>query len=182
MYFRAVAFSSIVAALTLGLLPAGALAQAPAPVQAHQSMGLQASLVNILMTTDEVTAQIVVKNNTQSRIYVKDVVNNDDLGAYLGSGAHLQVKTVENMPACYNAMANCMNSYETDLSRLTYIEPGDDTGVSIKYGLPQGSPARDTVTFSLGLMARFAKDNSPPDDVGPAKAIIFHFNYVPIGQ
>jgi hypothetical protein len=123
------------------------------------SNGLSASLLDLIVTNSEITPEILVKNDTRTRVYLTDPVYDKGQLGFLGSGQQTSVPIVSGIPSCLGDFETCAVTYPNnmELSKLSYIEPGDTLAISLKYSNLKPFNSSDTFSFSLTLIARFAK-------------------------
>jgi hypothetical protein len=184
--FRNVATSTIVAVLVCGLLPNGTSAQsAPSALMSASSSGLTASVVSVAYDNGQVSAQIIIKNTSNFRIYIDDARFDDSQSGFLGSGENLGPPIVDGIPHCNDSYANCSrSSVLTTINDFSYIDPGKILGVDMQYSASQKPSNPDTISFSLTMMARFAKSNgdNSSDDVGPVREVTLAFPFLSFSQ
>ena len=178
-YRKSVFLALMAALLSLAMFPGGSAQAQNTGLKVSQSSGLSASLIDIIATPHEITAQFMITNDTKARIYIIDARADESQRAFLGSGPHLDFPNLAGLPYCNNSASNCINNRDDmALDRFSYIEPGGQIGTAIKYNANAPFPDKETISFSLALVAKFAKPDADPSEVGPAKAIRFSFPFV----
>jgi hypothetical protein len=189
MKFRDVAASIVMVALGCAILSIRASAQnSPPSLMSASSSGLTADVVGVAYNAsqNQLSAQIIIKNTNNVRVYVEDTTVDSTQTAFLGSGQSAGQPTVNGLPSCDNTYAMCSNSNSsnTAIDNFSYIDPGNVLAVALQYNISQPPSNPDTISFSLTMMARFAKsdvDNSP-DDVGPVREITLAFPFLSFSQ
>jgi hypothetical protein len=145
-----------------------------------QSDGLVANLVDIAASETEITPTIILENGTTTRVYVTDARTDAGQIGSLKSGQHTQSPFPSGIPYCNEDVAWCTaNQYEMTLAKFSYIEPGDTLSISLKYSGLQPFPTQDDFSFSLALIARFAKPGEQSDAAAPTQ-VRFSFPSVPV--
>ena len=151
--------------------------------QAASSGGLAASLVDVVVRREQITAQVVLVNNTAGRIYLLDARVDDGQRAFLGSGANVADPFPAGIPFCNGSFGDCIsNPNNMVLEKFTYIEPGDSLGAALKYNVLQPFDHADTISFGLVLIARYSRPNADPTEVGPPRQLRFNFPFVQLTQ
>lgn len=174
-------FSVTLAALGCSLVPLAASAQGAPPLMTASSSGLTANVVGVAYAQGQVSVQVILKNTSNERIYITDARTDGSQNAFLGSGGILNSPFPNGIPFCNGDYAGCAgNENETNIAKFSYVDPGSIVGVSMQYAAQQKPSNPDTISFSITLIARFAKsDTDPsPDDVGPPREITLPFPYV----
>lgn len=163
-------------------IPAGAFAQA---LGTASSSGLTANVVGIAYAQGEVSVEVVIKNTSNTRIYIQDARTDGSQEAFLGSGVRLNGPMPNGMPFCNESYAQCVTgNTNTAISLFSYIDPGSSLGVSMRYNASQPPSNPDTISFSITMMARFAKseDDNSPGDAGPVQEITLPFAFLSFSQ
>jgi hypothetical protein len=174
--------SAVVAILVCCVTPAGASAQSSSgPLASASSSGLTAEVVGVAYNDYHLSVQIVIKNTSNVRIYLEDTTEDDSQRGFLGSGENLLAPMINGLPSCGNNYSECSSDTEaTEIDKFSYVDPGSTLGVAMIYTDLQAPPSPDTISFSLTMMARFAKsdDDSSPDDAGPVQEITLAFPFL----
>ena len=170
--------------IVVGGLVALWLSQAYAdPIQSHQSSGLTAGVEALTSRGRFVTAQITLKNDTATRLYLTDARYDSGQKAFLGSGDQLGAPNVAGIAACNANGSDCMRDRDNNTTeKMAYVEPGDTLTFSLSYVARTPPSASETMSFSLALVTRAAKTVSAPGSVGPTKQIRFSFSALPITE
>jgi len=177
--FLAFLFILVPASIPLYVQPAQAQVSSGISSGPARSDGLSASLVKVIVGRDSVTAQIEVTNNTQARVYLTDARVDGAQKAFLGSGEHLLDPFPAGMPFCNGDYSGCVkNPYDMDLTKFSYLEPGDTLGLSMRYGALLPVRSDDSITFALVLIARKAAVGRSPSDAGPPEQVRFNFRFI----
>jgi hypothetical protein len=168
--FKFFSTSVILATLMCAITPCTAAAQiGPPSLQTIASSGITAEAVGVAYnaTQSQVSVQILLKNTSNVRIYLQDAQTDSTQNAILGSGQGLISPNVDGLPSCNNNYSECSGSENsTAIANFSYIDPGSVLAVALRYNASQPPSNPDTVSFSLTMLARFAKsdvDNSPDD-------------------
>jgi hypothetical protein len=180
--------SVVLATLTCSLIPVRTHAQSePTSLQTVASSGITAEVVGVAYnaTQEQVSVQILLKNTSNVRIYLQDAQTDSTQNAILGSGQGLTSPYVDGLPFCNNNYFQCSgNENSTEIGNFSYIDPGSVLAVALRYNASQPPSNPDTVSFSLTMLARFAKsdaDNSP-DDAGEVREITLPFADISFAQ
>jgi hypothetical protein len=151
-----------------------------AGLRSVHSNGLTASLINFVVGSDELTPEIVLTNDTKTRVYLLDVFNVAERG-FLGSGQQTDFPRVVGLPTCGYDYTGCDHMW-TDLGVFATLEPGNSLAVSLKYGGLKPFHSVDTFSFSLVVLARFASSPEDPSDIGSSTKAVFNFPFVPLNR
>ncbi len=186
MKSRGAAVLMVMGIFIVWLVPDGVPAQTSSPASnSAASSGLTANVVGIAYNKDYLSAQIIIKNTNNLRVYIQDAQNDSSQYGFLGSGAVLGEPLVDGLPSCNATYAECVaQPINTDINRFSYIDPGNTLGVALHYrpGQPPSNP--DTLSFSLTMIARLAKSDADnaPGDAGPAREITLAFPFLSFSQ
>jgi hypothetical protein len=176
----------------VGLVVAAALMSFLAPVRATaqngssdlgsaSSSGLIAKVMAVAYTQDRVSIEIVIKNTNTMRVYLEDAQDDNSQKAFLGSGENLNPPMPEGISFCDDDYATCIlkPSY-IDIQKFSYIEPNGVLGLMMQYQANQKPSNPDTISFSVVLMARFARSDADdsPDDAGSIREVTFSFPFL----
>jgi hypothetical protein len=153
----------------------------PVYAQSANSMGVEAEQVAVVPNQNHLSAQFVLKNTNNVRVYILNARTDDSQIAFLASGEHLNAPFPAGVPFCNSSYSQCVaNPNDITIDKFSYIEPGDSIPIAMQYSVSQKVPAHDTISFSVTFVAKFAKSGSTPDDVGPAKRLTFPFRFLPV--
>jgi hypothetical protein len=162
-------------------LPSAASANHEPIAPTASSAGIDVSVSAIKIAEHQMFIRMRIRNNNRDRFYFTDARADGGQVAILDSGGHLESGFPAGMNFCNSNAASCLtNSNETMLSKLTYLDPGTETAVSMRYSIDAPSEAAaKSVSYSLILIGRTmsqADQNSPQ----PLQEYRFSFNDVPI--
>jgi len=151
---------------------------------AKSSSGLTLAVLKSDAASNAITLQFSLINNTQARVYVKDVVSDDAQKAFLGSGPQTQTPQAVGIENCQGfSLDACISpSHSTDLNSFSYIEPNDSIAFSFIYNGVNPVSDTDTISFSVKLIVRATKPNGDPNEAGPSKIVRFSFAYMPLNR
>jgi hypothetical protein len=174
MNFHATACGLIVSAFVI----CGGASAAPAP--GANTSGLTVAISKIAVNQREMTLQFSMKNNSKGRAHVLIAVADRKMYGFLGSGEQLgSFPRVSGINACSSPLPNCSSMpYVRDLSHFGSIEPGDATAFSLIWTAQSPVSDKDTLSFTVPIVARFSSENGDPDQAGGAKALQFNFSGV----
>lgn len=182
--FLASVSSVALAVFISGLAPSIASAQSGSSgIRSASSSGLTAEVVGVAYAQNQVSIEIIIKNSNNFRVYVTDARTDGSQEGFLGSGGTLNSPFPKGIPYCNSDYADCAtNQSETAIRKFSYIEPGSSVGVDMQYSSQQPPSHSDTISFSVTLMARFAKSDadSSADDAGQVREVTFPFPFIPI--
>lgn len=179
MKFWSAAASAAVSAAMCFLIPRGASAQSG--LMTASSSGLTATVVGVAYAQGQVSTEMIIKNTNNFRVYLTDARTDGGQNGFLGSGGILNAPFPQGLPFCNGSYSGCStNPNEILIDKFSYIDPGNSLGLSMQYYAQQPPSNPDTITFSVTMMARFAKssDDSSPDDAGPVREITLSFPYL----
>lgn len=149
--------------------------------KAPTSDGLTANVMRLVHTGNDLSVQLVIKNDNKVRVYLIDARADDSQLAFLGSGDHLQYPFPSGIPFCNSSYATCVaNPNEMNLDKFSYIEPGSALPIAMKYTVLKPIAPHDTISFSVTFIAAFAKSDVTPENVGHWKRVTFPFIEIPL--
>jgi hypothetical protein len=157
-----------------------ALAQETAPNKAANSGGLSVAISKVALNQKQLVFQFTIKNNTKGRAYILDARGDKKQNGFLGSGEQLnQPPRLSGINTCDDNLEHCASTtFSGDLARFSYIEPGDLTAFAATWTAQNSVSDKDTFTFTIPIVARFASETGDPAQAGGAKPIQFNFPYV----
>ena len=132
----------------------GDLAQAQTAKPSFQSSGLKVSIAGITTRNNQITIQFLIDNIAKSRQYI--VIPDDNAGS-LSSGADFRMINVAGINSWgHGSQAiGSIPANETELQRMSYLDPGTSTSFSIRYAVQNGSvEPDDTISFSFKAVVR----------------------------
>jgi hypothetical protein len=181
MTIRSVAYSGILA----GLMSLSIVSEAAAQLT-KSSGGITFTISKVLTSGSNVIIQFNATNNTMGRVYIRDAQFDDRQKAFLGSGPQLSWPTITGLELCADTVAGCTNpaagQHGDDLNKYDYIQPGEFLSFSFNYQTPSPAQASDTISFGIGIVARYSQPNGNPQEAGPMQAVRQNFPYVPLGH
>lgn len=151
-----------------------------APTPGANTSGLTVAISKIAVNQREMTLQFTMKNNSKGRAHVLIAVADRKLYGFLGSGEQLgSFPRVSGINACSSPLQNCSSMpYVRDLSHFGSIEPSDLTAFSLTWTAQSPVSDKDTLSFTVPIVARFSSENGDPEQAGGAKALLFNFSSV----
>jgi hypothetical protein len=178
MRLRSFAYPSAISALLFFAHSNAAAAQSP------QTEGVAVAVSGIVMSQNNISVQLVIKNNRNARVYLMDARTDDSQTAFLGSGAHLNAPMIASLNSCNGSAAMCIaNPNDTgDLNKFTYIEPENSSGLGLSYYVPSPVKENDTISFSVALIARFAEPGRDQSQPGRLHTLRVTFPYLKLNQ
>ena len=144
------------------------------------SSGITAEVVGVAYSATQslISVQIILKNTSNVRIYLQDAQNDPTQNAFLGSGQNFNSPNVNGLPSCGNTYSVCAGtSWMISIDKFSYIDPGSFLSVALAYNTSQPPANSDTISFSLTMLARFARSNidDSPNDAGSVQEITLAF-------
>ena len=144
---------------------------------------VKVAITDMAVNQKEIAPQITLTNDSKTRIYVMDALGDDSQVGFLGSGHRLNNPKTAGITMCSQSAKICASPTWVEgaaLENYSYIEPGDTLSLSLIYTNQGELKGDETLSFSLALIARYAKPNADPSDVGEQKVVRFNFPFVPL--
>jgi hypothetical protein len=148
--------------------------------KAANSSGLTVAIAKVALNQKQLVFQFTIKNNTKGRAYIIDARNDRKQNGFLGSGEQLnQPPHLSGINLCEDNLEHCASApFSSDLARFSYIEPGEFTAFAATWTAQNAVSDKDTFTFTIPIVARFASETGDPNQAGGAKPIQFNFPFV----
>ena len=179
MTLRTKSYGLIAISLLTCASPGADFAQS-APVKMSNSSGLTVAISKVALNQKQLVFQFTIKNNTKGRAYIMDARSDKKQNGFLGSGEQLnQPPRLNGINTCDDNLEHCTSTtFSSDLARFGYIEPGEMTAFAATWTALNSVSDKDTFTFTIPIVARFASETGDPGQAGGAKGIQFNFPFV----
>jgi hypothetical protein len=124
-----------------------------------------------------ITLEFVASNNSNARIYIRNLSLGDGQDGSLSSGGHLQYPQIRGIELCRHDIHNCTGQSGMNLNEYSYIEPGSSISFTFTYNTSAPLRDQDTLSMTVILIERQAQPN---DDThaGPARIARFQIKAV----
>jgi hypothetical protein len=137
-----------------------------------------AEVMELQIKSPKIHVEVLVHNNSAERLYIADAQDDNQQLMYV-AGKRLSFDRV-NIPECGNRLGTCLeDSNQTEINRLSVIEPGKVRVVMMTYFITGALPEQGDVVFGLPLIMRTGPADAPGAFSAP-KPLVFNFSDIPV--